>query len=115
MSNRPTPPDPFARKIAPTEQNEPASLAETLSTFTPKPVDDVIAHVRPVSTSAPDTGRAGRSRRRGDPETRTKSINFRMRPREQDELNALCDRLNKSIPDTIMVLLDNYQRTNGAG
>jgi hypothetical protein len=108
MTERPTPPDPFARK-APADAKP--SLTEALSSFTPKPVDDVIPHLTPIPPNAPDTGRGGRPRRRGDPETRSRTVNFRMKPSEQAELNALCDALNKSIPDTIMVLMNHYKMT----
>ena len=111
MGDRPTPPDPFARKgtIAPAEQKP--SLTDALSSFAPKPIEDSLPTAMPVANIAPDTGRGGRPRRRGDVETRTKAINFRMKPREQAELNALCDELNRSIPDTIMVLIEHYRRT----
>ena len=33
-------------------------------------------------------------------------------PREQAELNALCDELNRSIPDSIMILIEHYRRTS---
>jgi hypothetical protein len=111
MGERPTPPDPFARKTgAPASEIKP-SLSDALSGFAPKPIEDNIPSVMPVANIAPDTGRGGgRARRRGDQETRTKAINFRMKPREQAELNALCDELNRSIPDTIMILIENYRR-----
>lgn len=110
MGDRPTPPDPFARKgtIAPTEQK--SSLTDALSSFAPKPIEDSLPTAMPVANIAPDTGRGGRPRRRGDVETRTKAINFRMKPREQAELNALCDELNRSIPDTIMILIAHYKQ-----
>jgi hypothetical protein len=114
MDTRPTPPDPFASKAAPASASPKPSLADALSAFVPKPIDDVIPQMRPVIYNAPDTGRGGRPKRRGDPETRSKSINFRMKPREQDELNALCDSLNKSIPDTIMILIDHYKASNSS-
>ncbi len=114
MDNRPTPPDPFARKATPNPTGERPTLAEALSAFTAKPIDDVVPQLRSIAHNAPDTGRAGRLRRRGDPETRSKSVNFRMKPREQDELNALCDSFNKSIPDTIMILIEHYRKTGEA-
>jgi hypothetical protein len=86
-------------------------LTDALSSFTPKPIEDAFPAAMPVANIAPDTGRGGRARRRGDSETRTKSINFRMKPREQAELNALCDELNRSIPDTIMILIEHYRKT----
>ena len=112
MGDRPTPPDPFARKgtIAPEEQKP--SLTDALSSFAPKPIEDSLPTAMPVANIAPDTGRGGRPRRRGDVETRTKSINFRMKPREQAELNALCDEFNRSIPDTIMILIEHYRRSS---
>ncbi len=83
MGDRPTPPDPFARKgtIAPAEQKP--SLTDALSSFAPKPIEDSLPTAMPVANIAPDTGRGGRPRRRGDVETRTKAINFRMKPREE--------------------------------
>lgn len=112
MGDRPTPPDPFARKgtIAPAEQKP--SLTDALSSFAPKPIEDSLPTAMPVANIAPDTGRGGRPRRRGDVETRTKAINFRMKPREQAELNALCDEFNRSIPDSIMILIEHYRRTS---
>jgi hypothetical protein len=114
MADRPTPPDPFARKQPHQNVSIKPSLSETLSTFSPTPIQDPIPPLVPVANIAPDTGRAGgaRPRRRGDPETRTKAINFRMKPREQDELNALCDELNRSIPDTIMILIEHYRKSS---
>jgi hypothetical protein len=110
MADRPTPPDPFARKAS--TQDDKPSLSDALSSFAPKPIEDKIPLVMPVLNIAPDTGRGGgRPRRRGDIETRTKAINFRMRPREQAELNTLCDELNRSIPDTIMILIEHYRLT----
>lgn len=109
MGERPTPPDPFARTHAPAEQRP--SLTDTLSAFAPKPIDDGLPAALPVANIAPDTGRGGRPRRRGDLETRTKAINFRMKPSEQAALNALCDELNRSIPDTIMILIAHYKQT----
>ena len=112
MGDRPTPPDPFARKAAPTEPENKPSLSDTLSSFVPKPIEDSMPSIMPVANIAPDTGRGGgRPRRRGDMETRTKAINFRMKPREQAELNTLCDELNRSIPDTIMILIEHYRRS----
>lgn len=111
MNDRPTPPDPFARKAAPAEATSRASLSDALSSFTPKPIDNFTPQMASVLPNAPDTGRGNRPRRRGDPETRSKTVNFRMKPSEQAELNALCDALNKSIPDTIMVLLQHYKRS----
>ena len=113
MGDRPTPPDPFARKTTePTPDLKP-SLSDALSSFAPKPIADSITPGMTVANIAPDTGRGGvRPRRRGDQETRTKAINFRMKPREQAELNALCDDLNRSIPDTIMILIEHYKSTN---
>ncbi len=113
MGDRPTPPDPFARKSgAPASAVKP-SLSDALSGFAPKPIEDSTPSVMPVANIAPDTGRGGgRPRRRGDQETRTKAINFRMKPREQAELNALCDELNRSIPDSIMILIEHYRRTS---
>jgi hypothetical protein len=113
MNDRPTPPDPFARKAAPTAAVPKASLSDALSSFAPKPIDDVTPQMASILPNAPDTGRGVRPRRRGDPETRSKTVNFRMKPSEQAELNALCDALNKSIPDTIMVLLQHYKQTGG--
>lgn len=114
MAERPSPPDPFARKTsAPVADTKP-SLSDALSSFTPKPIADTVPYVVPVASIAPDTGRGGgRPRRRGDIETRTKAINLRMKPREQAELNALCDELNRSIPDTIMILIEHYRKTAG--
>jgi hypothetical protein len=111
MDKRPTPPDPFASKTTPNPTAEKPTLAETLSAFTAKPIDDLMPQIRPKSHNAPDSGRGGRLKRRGDPETRSKSVNFRMKPREQDELNALCDSFNKSIPDTVMILIEHYRKT----
>jgi hypothetical protein len=111
MDNRPTPPDPFARKATPSPMPERPSLAETLSAFATKPIDDVAPQLRAITHNAPDSGTGGRPKRRGDPETRSKSVNFRMKPREQDELNALCDSFNKSIPDTIMILIEHYRKS----
>jgi hypothetical protein len=112
MSDRPTPPDPFARKATIPAGDIKLSLSDALSGFAPKPIEDRILSAMPVANIAPDTGRGGgRPRRRGDIETRTKAINFRMRPREQAELNALCDELNRSIPDTIMILIEHYRQT----
>jgi hypothetical protein len=111
MGERPTPPDPFARQSIPQAQTTKPSLGEALSSFKPTPILDAIPPILPPSNIAPDTGRGGRPRRRGDPETRTKAINFRMKPREQAELNALCDALNRSIPDTIMILIEHYRKT----
>jgi hypothetical protein len=113
MSDRPTPPDPFARKAPVAPEPQKPSLTEALSSFAPRPIDAAIPQLTPVVPNAPDTGRGGRPRRRGDPETRSKTVNFRMKPSEQARLNALCDTLNKSIPDTIMVLLEHYQATTG--
>lgn len=115
MAERPTPPDPFARKPEATPAALRPSLSETLSGFSPKPIDEALPQAVPLTSMAPDTGRGGRPRRRGDMETRTKAINFRMKPREQAELNALCDELNRSIPDTIMILIDQYRRSGGGG
>jgi hypothetical protein len=112
MDNRPTPPDPFALTATPNPKVETRSLAETLSAFTTRLIDDEVPQLRPITHNAPDLGRAGRLKRRGDPETRSKSVNFRMKPREQDELNALCDSFNKSIPDTIMILIEHYRKTS---
>jgi hypothetical protein len=113
MGDRPTPPDPFARKGAITPEEKKPSLTDALSSFAPKPIEDAFSTAMPVANIAPDTGRGGgRPRRRGDQETRTKAINFRMKPREQAELNALCDELNRSIPDTIMILIEHYRRTS---
>lgn len=111
MGDRPNPPDPFARKGAmpPTEQKP--SLTAALSSFAPKTIEDDLPAAIPVANIAPETGRGGRPRRRGDIETRTKAINFRMKPREQAELNALCDQFNRSIPDTIMILIEHYKKT----
>lgn len=116
MAERPTPPDPFARNPARMEtKSQPSpspSLSDSLSGFAPKPIVDNYPAFVPATNIAPDTGRGGgRPRRRGDAETRTKAINFRMKPREQAELNALCDELNRSIPDTIMILIEHYRRT----
>jgi hypothetical protein len=111
MNDRPTPPDPFARKASAIAEPTKSSLSEALSAFTPKPIDTAIPLLTSFIPNAPDTGRAGRPRRRGDPETRSRTVNFRMKPSEQAQLNALCDALNKSIPDTIMVLLEHYQKT----
>ena len=111
MDNRPTPPDPFAPKATPNLTAERPSLAETLSTFVTKPIDDEVPQIRAITHNAPDSGRGGRLKRRGDPETRSKSVNFRMKPREQDELNALCDTFNKSIPDTIMIFIEHYRKS----
>lgn len=111
MGDRPTPPDPFARKGAILPVEEKPSLTAALSAFAPKPIEDELPAAMPVANIAPDTGRAGRPRRRGDVETRTKAINFRMKPREQAELNALCDKFNRSIPDTIMILIEHYKKT----
>lgn len=111
MTERPTPPDPFARKTMAAQTAPKPSLSDALSAFSPKPIDDITAEVVAVRPNAPDTGWNGRARRRGDPETRSKTVNFRMKPSEQAELNALCDTLDKSIPDTIMVLLQHYKRT----
>lgn len=111
MGDRPTPPDPFARKEAAPSAGPSTSLTDALSSFAPKPIADPYPAALPMSNIAPDTGRGGRPRRRGDSETRTKTINFRMKPREQAQLNALCDRLNRSIPDTIMILIEHYQTT----
>lgn len=115
MAERPTPPDPFARKAHSTSGSPSEGLSKTLSQFTPKPIRDEIPEVRPVGNVAPETGTGGRPRRRGDPETRSKSINFRMKPREQAALNAVCDELNKSMPDTIMILIEHYRRSGGGG
>jgi len=115
MVERPAPPDPFARKTSSGAVSVSGPLSETLSQFTPKPLRDAIPDLRPIGNIAPDTGTGGRARRRGDPETRSKSINFRMKPREQAALNALCDELNKSMPDTIMLLIDHYRRSGGGG
>jgi len=67
MGDRPTPPDPFARKaVAPIQDDKP-SLSDALSGFAPKPIEDHIPSVMPVANIAPDTGRGGgRPRRRGD-------------------------------------------------
>jgi hypothetical protein len=111
MNDRPTPPDPFVRKAPVAAEPVKPSLSETLSAFTPQPIDAVIPQLTPIISNAPDTGRGARPRRRGDPETRSRTVNFRMKPSEQAQLNALCDTLNKSIPDTIMVLLEHYQKT----
>ncbi|MEQ1514933.1 MAG: hypothetical protein ABL931_00420 [Usitatibacteraceae bacterium] len=86
-------------------------MTDTLSAFAPKPIEDSLPAAVPVAGIAPDTGRGGRPRRRGDIETRTKAINFRMKPSEQNALNALCDELNRSIPDTIMILIEHYRAT----
>lgn len=112
MGERPTPPDPFARTAPPASGPVKPSLSETLSAFSPKAIDDDLPQSVPMTNIAPDTGRGGRPRRRGDLETRTKAINFRMKPREQAELNALCDELNRSIPDTIMILIEHYRATS---
>jgi hypothetical protein len=112
MGERPTPPDPFARQPIPQTPTDKPSLSEALSSFKPTPIAEVSPPMVPLSNIAPDTGRGGRPRRRGDPETRTKAINFRMKPREQAELNALCDELNRSIPDTIMILIEHYRKTS---
>jgi hypothetical protein len=112
MGERPTPPDPFARQPNPQTPTDKPSLSEALSSFKPTPIADVASPMVPLSNIAPDTGRGGRPRRRGDPETRTKAINFRMKPREQAELNGLCDELNRSIPDTIMILVEHYRKTS---
>jgi hypothetical protein len=90
MADRPTPPDPFARQPSQQTHADKQSLSEALSSFKPTPIAEVSPPMVPLSNIAPDTGRGGRPRRRGDPETRTKAINFRMKPREQAELNALC-------------------------
>lgn len=111
MADRPTPPDPFARKDSTSVTETKASLTDALSSFAPKPISDPLPAAMTVANIAPDTGRGGRPRRRGDVETRTKAINFRMKPREQAELNALCDELNRSIPDTIMILIEHYRKT----
>lgn len=111
MNDRPTPPDPFARKIGVSLAGSAPSLSDTLSSFAPKPIEDRYPAALPMSNIAPETGRGGRPRRRGDVETRTKTINFRMKPREQAELNALCDQFNRSIPDTIMILIEHYRTT----
>lgn len=112
MGERPTPPDPFARKGTITPAEFKPSLTDALSSFAPKPIEDSLPTQMLVANIAPDTGRGGgRARRRGNQETRTKAINFRMKPREQAELNALCDELNRSIPDTIMILIDHYRKT----
>lgn len=111
MGERPTPPDPFARKASGPVSDAKPSLSDALSGFAPKPIADAIPSIVPAASIAPDTGRGGgRPRRRGDHETRTKAINFRMKPREQAELNALCDELNRSIPDTIMILIEHYRQ-----
>jgi hypothetical protein len=107
MGERPTPPDNNAVPLA----GSTPSLTDALSSFAPKPIEDPYPTALPVSNIAPETGRGGRPRRRGDIETRTKTINFRMKPREQTELNALCDQLNRSIPDTIMILIEHYRKT----
>lgn len=113
MGDRPTPPDPFAKRGSITPAQQKPSLTDALSSFAPKPIEDALPTAMPVSNIAPETGRGGgRPRRRGDQETRTKAINFRMKPREQAELNALCDELNRSIPDTIMVLIEHYRRSS---
>lgn len=111
MGDRPTPPDPFAPKVAVQSAASTPSLADALSSFTAKPISDPYPAAMPVLNIAPDTGRGGRPRRRGDVETRTKTINFRMKPREQAELNALCDQFNRSIPDTIMILIEHHRKT----
>jgi hypothetical protein len=112
MGERPTPPDPFARQPSPQTPINKPSLSETLSSFKPTPIADTSSAMLPFNNIAPDTGRGGRPRRRGNAETRTKAINFRMKPSEQAELNALCDELNRSIPDTIMILIEHYRKTN---
>lgn len=111
MGERPTPPDPFARNPAPKPADSKPSLTDTLSAFAPRPIEDTLPSAVPVANIAPDTGRGGRPRRRGDIETRTKAINFRMKPSEQAALNALCDELNRSIPDTIMILIKHYRQS----
>ena len=113
MNERPTPPDPFARKSTVAAATPKPSLTDALSSFAPKPIDDIAVPIAPVTLNAPDTGRGVRPRRRGDPETRSRTVNFRMKPSEQAELNALCDTLNKSIPDTIIILLTHYKQTSG--
>lgn len=113
MNDRPTPPDPFAPKTPVVAAATNASLSDALSSFTPKPIDDFHPQIGRVIPNAPDTGRVVRPRRRGNPETRSKTVNFRMKPSEQAELNALCDDLNKSIPDTIMTLLHYYNQNRG--
>ena len=113
MGERPTPPDPFARNSAPKPTEAKPSLSDALSGFAPKPIEDLAPATVPVANIAPDTGRGGRPRRRGELETRTKAINFRMKPSEQAELNALCDELNRSIPDTIMILINHYREEAG--
>lgn len=111
MGDRPTPPDPFARKTGASASEIKPSLSDALSGFAPKPIEDTLPAAVPVANIAPDTGRGGRPRRRGDLETRTKAINFRMKPSEQAALNTLCDELNRSIPDTIMILIAHYKQT----
>lgn len=114
MGERPSPPDPFGPKPTVATPNAKPSLTEALSGFAPKPITDAIPSAVPVTSIAPDTGRGGgRPRRRGALETRTKAINFRMKPSEQAELNALCDDLNRSIPDTIMILIEHYRKSVG--
>lgn len=111
MAERPTPPDPFDRKTSIAGGPNKPSLSEALSSFTPTPITETASPSVPLANIAPETGRGGRPRRRGDLETRTKAINFRMKPREQAALNALCDELNRSIPDTIMILIEHFRKT----
>jgi hypothetical protein len=110
MGERPTPTDPFKKQRGAQVQSEKPSLSEAISAFKPASIAEVSPPMMPLSNIAPDTGRKERPRRRGDPETRTKAINFRMKPSEQAKLNALCDELNRSIPDTIMILIEHYNK-----
>lgn len=111
---KPEPIDPFARAPEPQATAPARDIAETLAAFTPR-VIDIDPPPAPIARpNAPDTG-SGRKRRRGERETRSQTMNFRLTATEQYRLNALCDRLDRSIPDTIMLLITHYEQTAGAG
>lgn len=115
-AKKPAPIDPFARSPEPPAHVEASvpDMSAVLAGFSPRDIEIEPAAAPMARPNAPDTG-SGRRKRRGERETRSQTMNFRLTPTEQYKLNALCDRLDRSMPDTIMLLIAHYERTAGAG
>lgn len=107
QQNRPSPPALFDKP-----RSSQKTLGDKLSSFTPKKEGDFEQlHVPPASQLQVDGG-TGKKGRRGKKEIRSKTAALRLTPTEFEQLNQLCDQIDKSYSDTLMFLVRQYLAGN---